>query len=248
MHFYRQPASGSELQEDQRTSILTCCIIVIIIPTLAVFLRFWARIIRPGVKICEWILQFKYTLAMGSWVCLGWDDWLLLATLAVSNALLGIFLAERPRGVGLHIQLVEPTNIVTILKLYWSGEVIYIFQACLYRLSTIFLYLRLFGTNRKFSISALVLAAVIVIFFILNVAVLVTECDPVATAWNPLLKGHCRNPVTFYITVQSVSMVLDLLVLVLPLPMIRALNLKRSQKLLLVLVFTLGYGYGTADL
>ncbi|KAL7793171.1 hypothetical protein V8C37DRAFT_378668 [Trichoderma ceciliae] len=68
----------------------------------------------------------------------------------------------------------------------------------------------------------------------------VFSCIPVERAWNPIIPGHCLNPVILpYISGVS-SSVLDLYTLILPVPALVGLNMDLKRKLKVIAVFSIG--------
>ncbi|KAI9723799.1 MAG: hypothetical protein M1828_004049 [Chrysothrix sp. TS-e1954] len=220
---FRQPASPAQLHDTLAPNILAQCIVLIVVPTLAVVLRFWARLIKP-----EWRL----------W----WDDWLILVALLVCNGFLATYIAQVPNGLGKHIQTVEPTKLLTFLKLGFATALLYNVLQCSYKLAAIALYLRVFWRSRTFRWVSLFLMAFISAYALIVILIYALYmCDPPAANYDPTVKGKCKDLNAYFYGTQVCCAMLDVFVLLLPLPMIRQLKLERSQKWWLATVFAFGY-------
>ncbi|KAH9831071.1 satratoxin biosynthesis SC1 cluster protein 4-like [Teratosphaeria destructans] len=76
-------------------------------------------------------------------------------------------------------------------------------------------------------------------------------CTPVKKLWDPTVAGTCVSAQTYWSSVASIDIILDLLILTLPLPAVTSLRLPRGQRISLLLVFILGFtvcGFSVARL
>jgi hypothetical protein len=101
-------------------------------------------------------------------------------------------------------------------------------------------YLRIFSTRRTRVL------CYILLFFLLPATCWgifggIFLCSPTEKLWSPGIEGHCRNAQTYWVSVASVDIFLDLAILFLPIPAISALNLPRKQKVATLCVFLLGF-------
>ena len=58
MQLFRTPPTPEQLHDSLVPGILTQAIILIIVPTIAVILRFWARLVRKELKLCTLWFEF----------------------------------------------------------------------------------------------------------------------------------------------------------------------------------------------
>ncbi|KAI9721908.1 MAG: hypothetical protein M1828_005003 [Chrysothrix sp. TS-e1954] len=224
MQLYRQPPPPEHLNDTLVPGIVAEGVVLLVVPTVAVLLRFWARFVKPEVKL---------------W----WDDWFIVVTLVFSNTLLALFLANVQFGLGKHIETIQPlTKITTFLKNVFAAAIMYLFVQWAYKMTTILLYLRVFGGHRRFSIISLSLAAFVTVVTVVQILLYAFfVCVPTAKNWDPMLPGTCRSLNKFFYGSQSVGAILDVVILLLPLPMIKGLNLDKRQKIYVALIFLLGY-------
>lgn len=71
----------------------------------------------------------------------------------------------------------------------------------------------------------------------------VFSCIPVEKAWNPIVPGHCLNPVYLPYVSGISSSALDLYTLVLPVPVLVGLNMDLKRKVKVIAVFSIGLLY-----
>ncbi|KAI9724182.1 MAG: hypothetical protein M1828_003927 [Chrysothrix sp. TS-e1954] len=167
---------------------------------------------------------------------------LTIALEALNYAVLALFLVLTNLGFGNHIQRVPPTHLIPILKISWIITVVCCFVSLTYRVAACFLYLRVFGANRTFSICTLVIIAIVIFGYLVELFLFIFyQCNPVRKAWDVLVPGTCNSMTPYYQASVSGPAVLDVIILILPLPMIKSLNLTRSQKFWLAFSFFWGY-------
>ena len=93
---------------------------------------------------------------------------------------------------------------------------------------------------RPFRITAWVLAAIVVAWYIASVLVTALDCLPVRSIWNPSIPGHCGNQLHVQIAEPVPWILTDFAVLVAPMPMVRKLHMPRAQKVGLACLFLIG--------
>lgn len=80
-----------------------------------------------------------------------------------------------------------------------------------------------------------------VIFGVSGVIVVIFQCMPIASTWEPKLVGHCINQPAFWYTNGAVMIVLDIILYIMPMIFTWSLRLPRTQKIGLRVLFGLGF-------
>lgn len=127
-------------------------IFMVILPTVAILLRFWSRSISSG----------KHSSKGRFW----WDDWVALASLvrlrtcinscsktetlfrkpfAIIYLALGMTLISR--GLGKHVETLQPEQVVSTLRYLFITYFFYDLSITLPKCSALLFYFRIFGTN-----------------------------------------------------------------------------------------------------
>ncbi|KAF2186032.1 hypothetical protein K469DRAFT_515602, partial [Zopfia rhizophila CBS 207.26] len=206
-------------------------IAMIIIPVVAVALRFWSRALGLGTKSSD---------GRRFW----WDDWAALAVLPFSIAQSAIFMHWTKLGLGRHMSTLDPKDIEGGLILLFAVYFPYNIAVALTKLSAILFYARVFNTkgNRAFKIALWAAAFFVSAILTFSIFETIFQCTPVKKAWSAATPGSCINEQAAWYAHAVLSVVADIFVLALPLPMLWKLQLKWSQKFLVSGVFVCGYG------
>ncbi|KAL8886254.1 MAG: hypothetical protein Q9215_006015 [Flavoplaca cf. flavocitrina] len=227
-------------QGDKAPSMLAVFSVFLVLPLIAVSLRFLARRLT---RVAFW-----------------WDDWLLLIA-AVIVILNFAFLHESKlfhrsyvshegsrdtiairNGAGKHISPDWlPERIRNFLIYTYANELVYASIVTCIKTSVLCLYLRIFGVNKKF---AIVFKCFIVAAVAWGIAVLLTtifQCNPVRGAWDiSVPRNQCFNLRTWLIATNVPNIVIDFGIICLPLPLVWKLKLSTERKIGLTGVFLLG--------
>ncbi|KAI0003197.1 hypothetical protein F4779DRAFT_109788 [Xylariaceae sp. FL0662B] len=210
--------------------------VVGIVATIAVFLRFYARIKKRAT--------------------LGWDDWFaFLALLTMWGDYACAIRGEEQSGLTLlkhktHFLLeeytpslkydssIETTN--QILALAFASEYFTTGSETFARISVIFLYYRIFGVKCGLSLWLKTVAALSVIWFIVVVFVITFQCQPVAAVVNATIQGVCLSAQLQFVAGEGISLGLDVVLAVLAFHTIWNLHLPRKQRVNIAILFLVG--------
>jgi hypothetical protein len=77
-----------------------------------------------------------------------------------------------------------------------------------------------------------------------EIIVVILQCRPIQSAWNPTVPGHCLNMILFYYVSFGIKLATDIAIFVLPIPPLLRLRVRGLQKFVVVLMFALGLLYG----
>ncbi|KAI6779238.1 uncharacterized protein J7T54_007765 [Emericellopsis cladophorae] len=170
---------------------------------------------------------------------LWWDDWMILFSMGWNLVVVGFIFAMYASGMGLHADLVDPTDIVMMAQWLVVAEILYAFNLGWTKLSLLLMYYRIFRfpyfKRMAWIVGVFVMAWVVCITFLF-----VFICVPVEKLWYPELPGHCINQVGTWIANAISTIFTDLVILLMPIPQVWRLNLKMREKLGLTAAFGLG--------
>ena len=108
------------------------------------------------------------------------------------------------------------------------------------KISLLLLYRRIFATTLFKRLTTAVGVACI-IWCLINVPMIIFQCRPVFSAFNPRLgTNQCLNFRAFWTGITASNVALDMVILGLPLYMVYRLQLPNKQKILLTGTFALG--------
>ena len=109
------------------------------------------------------------------------------------------------------------------------------------------LYLILFGVSHRFRTVIYITCAIVVVYFIVILALFLTNCHPLSYGWNPVPGGGCRDLVLEEAVIISLNIFLDGLIALLPTPIIWNLKMPLHKKVTIVAMFSLGLRYVLVD-
>ena len=119
------------------------------------------------------------------------------------------------------------------------GQVIYCLPMACVKLSILFLYRRLFPSKRLKK-ALIVIGIFVLSYSIAAVFVVIFQCYPIQSNWDPTVTGYCVSYGDF-LTVNGVFNILsDFVILCVPLPILWRLQVSKNQKWVLSGMFLLG--------
>lgn len=202
-------------------------IVMAILPTIAIALRFWSRAIQP---------------TKGTFPHFWWDDWAALLAAMINVAVCGIGLKMCDIGMGRHVEVVSPDNLTLFAKLLWTEYFVFDTGTSVAKASALFFYSRLFTqAHTRFRYCIYAVHALNALWLVGIIFSVIFECTPIEKVWNSSLPGRCDNSRTLWLGSGIPSLILDVFILVLPVPMLLRLQMSPSRKLLAVGVIILGY-------
>jgi hypothetical protein len=199
------------------------CIIFMIIPTVAVALRLYAKVTaRQAIELSDY---FSVT----SWaITIGFFSAVLTAVYMPASFL------DNPDGIDVPV-----SKITFSLNLLWAGAC----YCC--KLSILCLYYRLLSTpNSTFRL-------LVKIMFVLTLVIGIASClgfllifRDMSWWWSKALHEHpeaMANELKMNVAVDILSLLTDVILFIMPLPVIRKLSLDKNKKRLLIGLFSLGF-------
>ncbi|KAJ4404819.1 hypothetical protein N0V82_010424 [Gnomoniopsis sp. IMI 355080] len=151
---------------------VTTTTILLVLATIFVALRFWAR----------YNVAAKY----------GIDDALVVAGLVFVFMIGGLNYGMVANGMGRHQSTLSLDDLTIVLKHLLAFECLYVTAVAAVKLSLLAMYLRIFP-SREFKIGAWVIGSTVVAWWIAIVLVCIFQCNPIYLAWVPWAEGTCLN-------------------------------------------------------
>ncbi|KAF2202540.1 hypothetical protein GQ43DRAFT_307710 [Delitschia confertaspora ATCC 74209] len=219
----KQP-SAAYLAEDEGHTMIAIAILFIILNTLSVAIRFYARRLNKST--------------------LGSDDLVIPFAWLVNVGLcaLGITMVHEA-GVGRHLAYVletDPHKIAAWAKSLYALEWLYLPAVALPKISILLLYLQIF-LDRPARITTYVLICILLANWIAYLVASSLQCLPFAYQWDKSIPGgKCFNQRAFYKTVSGPNIATDVIILVLPLKTVWGLRTSVMRKVGLLIVFLTG--------
>ncbi|KAA6409428.1 MAG: integral membrane [Lasallia pustulata] len=205
------------------TGLIIIELVLIVLASLAVVARIWAR------KIKKSIIHL--------------NDYLCIAALILSAAFVtGSLTATFFGGQGQHIQHLTSKQVTIVLKCFVGLEIMWSTANTAAKLSILHLYIQIF-CNRTFRHIALGVMALTCCYCATVFLETFLVCRPVAYNWDKtIVGGKCGNQPTIYFSAGLMNLLLDIVILVLPMPMLWGLKMPLFKKIALTAVFGMGAG------
>ncbi|KAL8751868.1 MAG: hypothetical protein Q9199_006134, partial [Rusavskia elegans] len=218
-------AAAPWLGDNRVPEILGAVTTLIVLATIAVALRFFARAVQGA----------PY----------GYDDWLILFALVGDYSFSGVqylgpLVAVR-HGFGRHILMLDVPDVVEFGKLFFTDACLFPVAILAMKCSILWFYHRIFPI-RKFTISCIVIGAVTVAWFIASIVAQFLICRPFQYFWDKSIPGgKCisANHVAYFIT-SPPDILTSLAILILPIPWLWGLQMQRRRKIAISGIFILG--------
>lgn len=221
------------------------CIVMIILPTIALALRIWSRLTPKSQRF---------------W----WDDWFAIASLVCSArypdhpsrcpkltnpknqpcvlATQSILLRWVTDGLGRHASQLTPEQMALTLKYVYVINYPYALGISLPKYSAILFYIRVLRLNStRWRINLYIGLSLVTAWVLFAILSTIFECTPVRKAWLPLTPGHCLNGYQWYLGSAISSVIIDFYIMLLPLPVLWTLHTGRSRKMVLTGFFFCAY-------
>jgi len=171
---------------------------------------------------------------------IGWDDYAALITLPFCIAY-GVLLSISTRyGMGLHAWDFPGDLREQYQKWIFIASCTYLTSLLGYKMSILFLYLRIFHVDRIFRYCTWTTMFITFGYLFSNFWTQIFGCQPITKYWKPETPGHCILTLKADYGYGSLNFITDLLIFVLPLPMVWRLQLSRKEKIGVSVIFMIG--------
>ncbi|KAJ0124468.1 integral membrane protein [Diaporthe amygdali] len=212
-------ARAVDASENTGPTQISTTTILLVLATVFVVLRFWAR---------------HYVAAQ-----YGPDDWLIVAGLISVFVIGGLNYGMVDYGMGRHASTLNLDMIENVLKLLLGFECMYVTAVALIKFSLLAMYLRIFP-SRGFKIAAWIIGGTVLSWWIAIVLVCIFQCNPIYVAWEPWEAGQCINLKGSFIGNAVPNIITDIAILIMPVKQVWALHTAPAQKISLICTFGLG--------
>ncbi|KAL8955815.1 MAG: hypothetical protein Q9193_006462 [Seirophora villosa] len=212
------PPPGLDLTEDKAEHIVASMIVLIIIPTIAVFVRLLSR----------------YLAHAGFWH----DDlWVVISLLLSYGPIICVLISQGTNGFGRHIWVLENANSsVRFMEILYIYGMFYYSSCTAIKICIILFYRRIFPVQ-ELKLALQIAMAVVIAHFLGSILSSLFQCTPTDKYWHREKPGYCVNGDTVILIPGALNVVLDFLILALPIPLLWKLRTTVSQKSLLTGVF-----------
>ena len=171
---------------------------------------------------------------------MGWDDHVVLIALPFSIAHSVILIVAARSGGGLHSSDLS-RDLVRQLKMWtYISALVYIPSILGYKMSILFLYLRIFNIDKVFRYCIWFLMFITSGYLFSDLWTTLFICQPITKHWRPETPGHCNITLQVVYGFGCLHFITDLLIFVLPLPMVWRMQLSLKEKVGVSLIFMLG--------
>ncbi|EWC47228.1 hypothetical protein DRE_03347 [Drechslerella stenobrocha 248] len=144
------------------------------------------------------------------------------------------------RGGENHINELEDSELIYILKLLYAEVILQPVTLNLIKLSILSFYLRLPGSNR-FRLLTKATYALVLMMMLAFIFTLALACIPVRKQWDPYeTGGNCINRSLFWHIILALNVATNLWILLLPARMLLGLRVARRQKVMVLCIFGVG--------
>ncbi|CAL8581168.1 hypothetical protein XPA_006871 [Xanthoria parietina] len=225
------------LAESRGGELVATVTILMVIATLAVILRLYARKIS-GTKLGT--DDYMIVVALVCFLCLqemlhSIDEVKLLTYGLDINSYYAI-----ASGTGRHMITLTLGQITSFVKTYQATQILFGCSITATKLSILFFYNRLFP-YRTFYMVSLITGIVSILWWMGLMLTAFLHCRPFAYNWDRSIpNGHCVDDNLVGYTITSINIVGDLVVLILPIPWLWGMNMAVPKRMAVVGLFVLG--------
>jgi hypothetical protein len=144
-------------------------------------------------------------------------------------------------GAGRHLAALDPTAAPPLYKWLVAGQLIYMFNLYICRLSGLAFYARL-NSMPQYVFYLRLSFGFITAVYICQTLIIALQCIPLSALWDPAVqgKGRCISTMVVNYVTASMTIVCDSIVLLLPMNIIWTLKAKLARKVALGVVLCFG--------
>jgi hypothetical protein len=160
---------------------------------------------------------------------------------AIEIVLLAIMLQVLRYGAGRHLASINPVNAPPLYKWLVAGQLIYMFNLYICRLSGLAFYARLNNMPRYVFYLRLSFGFITAVF-VAQTLIIALQCIPLETLWGAA-EGKCISTMVVNIVTATMTIICDSIILLLPVNIIFHLKAKIVRKAALGIVLCFGVLY-----
>ncbi|KAI0844178.1 hypothetical protein F5Y00DRAFT_256200 [Daldinia vernicosa] len=133
------------------------------------------------------------------------------------------------------------TEMMNILKLSYSTEILFTFGITSVKLSILWFYYNLFSVNPRLRMVIKAVAVTCLIWFLVAIFVIVFQCNPIRAYWEHFaLQPWCLESPRVLLGYELTNLFLDVAILCIPAGVVLQLHLQTSKKVTILGIFLLG--------
>lgn len=237
VNFATMPPSIPQNVPSRAHDIIVTCITCCILTTLFVSVRIYTRIVvNRSVGWDDCVYYHLPSERERNWYCAD----LCLATYPFVITYCILTGISTQYGMGLHASAFTESLREQYQKWIFIGSFTWLFSLLGYKLSILFLYLRIFNINRTFRYCTWVVMFIVFSYLFSNFWTQLYGCHPIKKAWATSTPGHCIATNNSDYAYGSLNWISDILIFCLPLPMVWRLKLGKKERVGLCITFMLG--------
>ncbi|KAF3346871.1 Eukaryotic peptide chain release factor subunit 1 [Verticillium dahliae VDG2] len=202
-------AATQDLSQDKRSYVRDFSIACTALAAVFVALRFLAR--------------YRQRARLGA------DDWLALMAFVLLGGNLAINLVMVGQGLGLHAGVLTLEERQTLDKTMVAAEILYVTAVNVYKLSLLFLYIRIFPIH-SVHLGGYICGGLSTAWNLTCAFTAAFQCSPREKLWEPWLEGRCINLFLAHLCIAVPSILLDIAILALPFPHVLPLNTTNAER------------------
>ncbi|KAJ5629816.1 hypothetical protein N7528_003473 [Penicillium herquei] len=172
----------------------------------------------------------------------GMDDWWMVMVLICNTVQQGLFCAFLHYGGGIHITFVtNEENILTLTKLLFVEEIMYIWMQFIIKTAFLLFYLRLV-TNTNFTYSVYAVMGLNILVSICLWLLYCLQCFPLEAFWDSAAHPNAKclsTTVTYYVPV-ALCIFMDFVILILPIRPLWKIQASVTRRLAIIATITVG--------
>jgi hypothetical protein len=142
-------------------------------------------------------------------------------------------------GLGRHGAALTQNELITFFIILFAFEAVYVTTVLFIKLSILQMYLRIFP-SRDFRTGIVIIAAVVVAWWVAIMLCIVFQCNPISKAWVFMEDGKCINVKGLHIGNAIPNLMTDVVMLLMAMSQLWTLQIAFTQKLQLCFIFSLG--------
>ncbi|OTA96463.1 hypothetical protein M434DRAFT_67635 [Hypoxylon sp. CO27-5] len=160
----------------------------------------------------------------------------------VRSWLINAWGVETKWGLGMkHIEDIPGPNIYPFGHLEYAGSALYILSVLGFKQSLLVSYFRFVPRGMcKYGVSCVLASCTL--FHLACLIVQLNLCHPISKQWDgTITDGKCINPIPFYMSSSSLTIVFDFAVMFLPFPVLIKTKIEKRKKVALLGLFAVGF-------
>ncbi|CAG9941838.1 unnamed protein product [Clonostachys rosea f. rosea IK726] len=166
----------------------------------------------------------------------GIDDYLMVASMALSIAYIGTVVHEMELGLGYRVR---QEDYLSFVKSEFFTTLIYTWNQWVIKMSILALYWRVFVTQKPRKILKWLIGW-LCIYGLVNCIAPIFSCIPVQKFWNPSLDGHCMQGGELHYVLATCNAINDFAILIFPIPILLKLKMPLRVRVILIMTLTCG--------